>query len=168
MAEIPPGPNEWTDGQTSGQRVDPAERVGPPAVSLILVAVLGLLVNCSFVVVNFANHRNEPLRAPPTNMTQAEKDAFRRGQKSAPFIDVCCIGLPTVAVYGLILAGALSMQRLHSRGLAMTAAILAMLPCGPAILVGLPVGIWALVVLSNRDVALAFQPDSRRNQPDGW
>jgi hypothetical protein len=38
----------------------------------------------------------------------------------------------------------------------MVASIFAMLPCNPCCLLGLPIGIWALVVLSNEDVKDAF------------
>jgi hypothetical protein len=58
----------------------------------------------------------------------------------------------------VIFLGARKMQSLQSYGLAMTAAILAMLPCvSPCCLVGLPIGIWALVVLSDAEVKGAFR-----------
>ena len=48
-------------------------------------------------------------------------------------------------------------SKLRSRGLAMTAAILAMIPCfSPCCLLGLPFGIWALVVLSKPEVQSQF------------
>jgi hypothetical protein len=52
----------------------------------------------------------------------------------------------------------LKMKRLESHGLAVTASILAMLPCtSPCCIIGLPLGIWALVVLSKPEVKSAFR-----------
>ncbi len=46
---------------------------------------------------------------------------------------------------------------LQSYGFAMTASIIAMIPCiSPCCLLGLPFGIWALVVLSKPEVKSAF------------
>ena len=55
-----------------------------------------------------------------------------------------------------IFVGAMSMMRLRNRGLAITAAILALIAV-PGNLIGLPMGIWALVVLSRREVVEAFE-----------
>jgi len=57
----------------------------------------------------------------------------------------------------VIILGALKMQKLESFGFAMTASILAMIPCiSPCCLLGLPFGIWALVVLNKPEVKGAF------------
>ncbi|MEY2428203.1 MAG: hypothetical protein QOJ40_1088, partial [Verrucomicrobiota bacterium] len=62
-----------------------------------------------------------------------------------------------IAVSGLILFGGLKMKKLESHGLAMGASIIAMIPCiSPCCLVGLPIGIWAVVVLSKPEVKGAF------------
>jgi hypothetical protein len=56
-----------------------------------------------------------------------------------------------------ILFGALKMMRLQSYGWAMAAAILAVIPClSPCCCLGIPFGIWALVVLSKPEVKAAF------------
>jgi hypothetical protein len=57
----------------------------------------------------------------------------------------------------VMIVGGLKMMRLQSHGLATTASVLALLPCGPAGIIGLIVGIWSLVVLSRPDVKAAFQ-----------
>ena len=51
----------------------------------------------------------------------------------------------------------MKMKKLESYGWAMTASILALAPCiSPCCLVGLPIGIWALVVLAKPEVKSAF------------
>lgn len=49
------------------------------------------------------------------------------------------------------------MKQLQKWTLAVTASILAMIPClGPCCLIGIPIGIWALVVLFKPEVKSAF------------
>lgn len=61
-----------------------------------------------------------------------------------------------VAIGVVILMGATKMKRLENYGFAMAASILAMLPCSACCLIGLPIGIWSLVVLSKPEVKSAF------------
>ena len=58
----------------------------------------------------------------------------------------------------LILFGGIKMKKLESYGLVMAASILGMIPCfsSGCCLLGLPIGIWALVVLSKPEVKSAF------------
>jgi hypothetical protein len=60
-------------------------------------------------------------------------------------------------IHGVVLTGAIRMRQLKNYPLAVTAAILAMLPCNGCCIVGLPIGIWALVVLCDRSVRAAFR-----------
>jgi len=63
-----------------------------------------------------------------------------------------------LAVGVVILLGALKMKSLTSYGFAMASAVLAMIPCvSPCCLVGLPIGIWAVVVLNDPAVKSAFR-----------
>jgi hypothetical protein len=63
--------------------------------------------------------------------------------------------LALVAVPPLF-AGAIQMMRRRSYLLCVAVALLALLPWSPAWLVGLPVGIWALMVLNRPEVMAAF------------
>jgi hypothetical protein len=56
----------------------------------------------------------------------------------------------------LMILGAVSLRQLQSRWLALTGAVVAVLPWSPAWLLGLPMGIWALVVQNRREVENAF------------
>jgi hypothetical protein len=55
-----------------------------------------------------------------------------------------------------LVVGAVQMMRLRAYPLAVAAAILALVPWSPGWLLGLPFGIWALVVLHRREVKAAF------------
>ncbi|HUU52485.1 MAG TPA: hypothetical protein VMW92_05620 [Candidatus Heimdallarchaeota archaeon] len=62
-----------------------------------------------------------------------------------------------ILVAGFIIYAALKMKELNQWGLAMAASILAMIPCiSPCCIIGLPIGIWCLVVLTKPEVKAAF------------
>ena len=66
-------------------------------------------------------------------------------------------GLFALAMSILVLIGAAKMQSLRSFEFAFAAAILAMIPClTPCCVLGLPFGIWALVVLNKPEVKSQF------------
>ncbi len=65
----------------------------------------------------------------------------------------------SVLVGVFIIFGSLKMMKLQSRGLAMATAIVSMIPCltGCCCVLGLPFGIWALVVLNKPEVKSSFR-----------
>jgi hypothetical protein len=65
-------------------------------------------------------------------------------------------GLLGLAMSGFLIFGALKMRNLESHGLAMGAAIVAMIPCGGCCCIGLPVGIWALITLMKPEIKSQF------------
>ena len=74
------------------------------------------------------------------------------------------IGL-VMAVPGLILSfiiafGGLKMKNMQSYSMAMAGAVCAMLPCSCCCIIGIPLGIWALMTLMNEDIKLAFQANA--------
>jgi hypothetical protein len=67
------------------------------------------------------------------------------------------LGLVAAAMYAMVLVGAMRMKNLRSYGLSISAAVLAIVTCcSLCAVVGLPVGIWALVVLRSPEVKAAF------------
>ena len=53
--------------------------------------------------------------------------------------------------------GAVRMRKLESYPLAMTAAVLAILPCSGCCILSMPLGIWALVILLDAQVKESFR-----------
>jgi hypothetical protein len=90
--------------------------------------------------------------------------AYERGKATAPLLDCCLISVPTLAVYPLVIVAGMRMRQLQSRWLAILGAILAMLPCSPVMLLGLPVGIWSLIVMADPSVQAAFERPQRRRR----
>ncbi|MGE5194681.1 MAG: hypothetical protein ACM3U2_19495 [Deltaproteobacteria bacterium] len=86
---------------------------------------------------------------------------------------VAVFGLPLLLAFiasfviGIVMIiGALKMMRLESHRWAMTASILALLPCSPVSLLGLAAGIWSLIVLSRPGVAAAFEAQEAARRGD--
>jgi predicted lysophospholipase L1 biosynthesis ABC-type transport system permease subunit len=66
-------------------------------------------------------------------------------------------GVIGLIVAGIVGFGAMRMMQLRSWGLSLAVSILAMIPCiSPCCLMGIPIGIWALVVLNKPEVRAAF------------
>jgi hypothetical protein len=74
------------------------------------------------------------------------------------------LGIPALLAGVIMAFGGLGMILLRWRGMAIFAAVLALIPCLSAtscILIGLGAGIWALVVLANPEVKAAFNRTAR-------
>ncbi len=123
------------------------DQVNGPAIGLIITAVLGFLVQLAALLINV-------LGVSFGAMQSRRGDAWMNMFSGTIGIASSII---TMLIAGLILFGALKMKKLESYGWAMTASILALAPCiSPCCLVGLPIGIWALVVLAKPEVKSAF------------
>lgn len=69
-------------------------------------------------------------------------------------------------VGALCIIGGRRMLSMNGRGWAIVGCIAAMLPLGPAFLIGLPFGIWGLVLLLSPDVNKCFDRKKRRPRPE--
>jgi GYF domain 2 len=124
--------------------------VNAPAIALLVTAILGMAGNAIGLAMHMFGRGFMP---PAYGMNPEAMHIFEliNGPMGA------VIRIIPLAVSVLVLIGALRMQQLRSRGLAMTAAIVAMIPClSPCCLLGLPFGIWALIVLSKPEVQSQF------------
>ena len=77
------------------------------------------------------------------------------------------IGIIFAATGLLTFVGAKRMMRLHSYGLAVAAGVLQLVP-SPGSLLGLPMGIWALVVLTRHEVHVAFVEVMEKTPDTGY
>ena len=125
------------------------ERVSGPATALIVTGALGLALQLLGLVGNLIA-LSIPAMAPDPEMMPFDP-AF------GPGVNVG-FGILGLALAILIIVGAVKMKNLQSYSLAMTSAIVALVPCiSPCCCLGLPFGIWALVALSDAQVQAAFQ-----------
>jgi hypothetical protein len=138
----PPGPN-------------PAEAVKLPAIFLIIVGGIGVLAALVGIVQAAAG------------TSQAQMQQLLSDPNLPPALRSVMGGAQGVGIIGnifMLLAGGLQifggvkMMQLRSFGLAMAASIVALIPCwGSCCCIGIPVGIWALIVLNKPEVKTAFR-----------
>ena len=142
---------------------DPAtiiERLKVPAILLVILGVLGLLFTVvgpflkapmMDTMLQVFEKLNVPLNAAQRSQMEAAKTA---GLGLSDYFSLA-LGL---VVNTVILVGGLKMMKLQSWGLALASAILVMLPCGSCCcLIGLPIGIWAVIQLNKPEVKSAFR-----------
>jgi serine/threonine protein kinase len=147
QAGAPNQPVPPISGRPSGS-VNGADMVTIPAIGLMVTGVWKLFSALKVVV----------LYAWPVgwlNSVLSSTGLFHGSQLSAYLL--ISTFLFSVVPGVLILYGAVQMLRLRSHGWAVAAAILAIVACGLASLLGIPMGIWALVVLSRPGVQEAFR-----------
>jgi hypothetical protein len=131
-----------------------------PAKGLLVTAITGFFVVAIEFVTNVASILHPQAMVPPPGLDPMQQQWFDALQGFAGFIGVagivqCVIG----AIVGVVvLLGASKMQRLESYGLVYAACLLALVPCvSPCCCLGLPLGIWALVVLNKPEVKSYFR-----------
>ncbi len=132
-----------------------ASRVAGPATWLIVTAAIGI----ALAVFGAVGKQARLDRLPPVLRDAAGRELQFPFPVGDAAVALTVAGTTIRLLMGIIvLIGAVKMKRLESYGLAMASAILAMIPCtSPCCLLGLPFGIWALVVLSDTHVKAAFR-----------
>ncbi len=131
-------------------RVVAVQKANPPAIGLMITGGLGLGINLFSLVLHLVRTTQPP---PPQGIPPELANMIEMLNGPAGIIFVL-IGM---ALSAFVLFGGMQMQRLHSRGIAIAAAIIAIVPCtSPCCLIGIPIGIWALVILSKPEVRSQF------------
>jgi hypothetical protein len=129
---------------------DALQRVQGPAIGLIVTAALGFLGCLAGIGLNVLGFTAGAMEG-------------RESQDVPQWATMLTGGFGIVqSILGMVLSvviimGALKMKKLENYTFAIIATIIAMVPCiSPCCIVGLPVGIWALVVLNKPEVKGAF------------
>jgi hypothetical protein len=130
-------------GKMNGQAAD---AVKGPAIGLMVTAGLGGLGQLIGLVLNIAGTGFGAMAGGNEGMV----NMFSGG--------IGIVGsLIGLAMAGFIFYGASLMQKLQKYNMAMAASVIAMIPCiSPCCIIGLPIGIWAIVVLVKPEVKAAF------------
>ncbi len=133
------------------QNAAAVEQVSGPAIGLMAAAVLGFLGQVTGILVRMAGF----------SMWRSGYGMMPRGMPNwAMFMSGTlgfALGLVALGMSVLVFAAGLQMKQLRNYGLAMAGSIAAMVPCvSPCCWIGLPIGIWALVVLSKPEIKGAF------------
>lgn len=162
QAPPPPGtpqPEAPMDPQQLNQYA--LQKVKGPAIALMITGILGVVLgglnaiyNILMIMGMVGVAANDPnLSAEQANLMQS----------ISPFSGGAGVifSLIGIVISSLLILATVKMQRLQSFGFAMTMSILAMIPCiSPCCILGLPFGIWSLVVLNDAGVKAAFQQNA--------
>lgn len=122
---------------------DPATRVSAPAIGLIVTGGVGIVTTLIWMA----------LIGLFGVAILADPDA----REALPAVWIWMgLGVIALALSALVAYAGWQMRQLQSWWLAMAGAIIGMLPCSGCCILGLPIGIWAILVLIDNDVKRAF------------
>lgn len=134
---------------------DPDTRVSAPAVGLIVTGALGVVLWLMSLL----------LFGLGGVAALVDRDAADALPGFGVSVLLALVGL---ALSGLVIYAGLQMRKLQGWGLSMAGAIVAMIPCfGPCWILGLPIGIWAILVLIDEEVKRAFNGGYTPPPPGG-
>jgi hypothetical protein len=136
--------------QPSGSFAPAMDQVSGPGIGLIVTGALNIVFSILRAIMMIAGFGIGAMQGGANNPFQQQILALG-GTIGA----VTCV----IGVLGgiFVLVGGLKMRKCESYGLCMAASIVAMIPClSLCCFVGLPVGIWALVVVSKPEVKSSF------------
>ena len=133
-------------GEESEARSYAKSRLAGPAIALLIVSILSLVTFCLFGPIGVIANMNTPEFA---RKPEGERVANMIGQG---------VGVLVMILFNTIVTiGAFKMKSASSYGMAMTAAIVSMIPCcSPCYVLGIPFGVWALIVLMDEKVKAGF------------
>jgi hypothetical protein len=130
------------------------QSVKAPAIALLITAVLNSILALWKLVELTLLHSNPEFLSGMPQFDNPEMQKMLHLLSGPVGVASAAFGL---AMSVLVLIGALRMHALRSYSLALVASILAMVPCvTPCCVIGLPFGIWALVVLNKPEVRSQF------------
>lgn len=126
-------------------------KVNGPAIGLMATAGIGILLQLASIAMNMLG----------TGINMSNLGGSAGGSEAMAAMMSGTLGIISsilgILIGGLIIFGALKMRQLNNWGLSMAATVLAMIPClSPCCCLGLPIGIWALVVLLDDNVKRSF------------
>lgn len=165
-----PGDDHYDDyeGPAGDSRTDrirrAREKVSLPAIFLIILGLLSIFAAVAVLALVWIN---------PDVMLRGQYDTMKQWFPNQPLppyeewakqqqVTATVINLLRVVMSILMTVGAMKMRSLEGYGLAMTGAIIGIIPlCPNECCCATPFGIWAVIVLANSDVKRAFQMVAR-------
>jgi len=135
----------------------PQELVSTPALLLIINGALGVLLQLWSIGMSFVGSKQELDASMFPGMEPEMADMFVNLGNSMQGGGGLLMNVVFLGIAGFILFGGLKMKSLESHGLAMAAAIVSIVPCFACCCLGIPAGIWSLIVLMKPEVKAGFQ-----------
>ena len=121
----------------------------PPAISLIVLSALAIVLDLCVLTHAIVGDAPKMLR-----------DEGPDKGRELIVTNLVANGL-LIVIHAIVLYGSLQMLKVRSYASAMTAAIVSLFPfCSPVVLVGVPFGVWALLVLGRDGVKGTFRGET--------
>ncbi len=127
--------------------------VAAPAIALMVVGGISLALYLIQLILILAGVDVLGLRDQNLPGAPQQAQAFNAGRIAGGVSGM----IVAISWATTVLGAGIKMKNLQGYGYAMTGAIVAMLPCNVCCLLGLPFGIWSLVVLNKPEVKNAFR-----------
>jgi hypothetical protein len=126
----------------------------PPHLAVRGPAIGLLIVQSIWLAILFGSMIMQTVSMAPDILNKLENDpAFGVGQMIGVLLMFAALSLEVLTVYG-----AYCLLKLEKLPIARTAAIISLIPvCSGCYVLGIPFGIWALIVLSRPEVKAAFR-----------
>jgi hypothetical protein len=125
-----------------------SDQVSAPSVGILITGILGAALSFIGLIASLFETGIESIKSPELI------GEYARIAEGAAGVAFCFVGL---LVAGFIIYASLKMKALTQWSLCIAASIIAMIPCiSPCCIVGLPIGIWCLVVLTKPEVRASF------------
>ena len=131
--------------------VGAAQQVQGPALGLMIAAGIGLVFTLLGLAMNALGMGMGALNNVAEGGPGARYMQYMTGGVGIVF------NLIALAVAGFIIWAAMQMKQLRNWNMAAAASVVAMIPCiSPCCIIGLPIGIWSLIVLMKPEVKSSF------------
>lgn len=145
--------DDYEERPRQGGMARAAQKVSLPAIFMMILGGLGLAFAIVRTVADIMMGDEALNQGPFAPKDPAMKDFQKTMMIVGPILNVIWATI--------VFFGGLFMKRLQKRGFVMFASVWAMLPCSLCCLGGIPLGIWALVVLNDETVRRAFERSAR-------
>ncbi len=145
--QVPPSPPTPAVPAPPG-RPDVSNQVSGPAIGLLITGIIGAIFSLAgFFSISIGTGLSTLWwEGFPDRFEELWEGAFGIGGS-----------LVAICVAAFIIYAALKMREQSQWGLAVAASVLAMIPCiSPCCIIGLPIGIWSLIILTKPEIRAAF------------
>ncbi|MGB2763451.1 MAG: hypothetical protein WBC02_12090 [Candidatus Aminicenantaceae bacterium] len=134
---------------------DASKQVSGPSVGLLVTGIIGAFFSFLGLILSFFGTGFFTIWRDKVGEKYFGKEDFVEGFfEGVAGVASSIVG---ILVAAFIIYAALKMKELNQWGLCVAASVLAMIPCiSPCCILGLPIGIWCLVILMRPEVKEAF------------
>lgn len=124
---------------------------------LLLFAQIALTVSgydATLKILEWSEQQQPP--GPGREKAKQQVEEARVRDRNPEYIQAGIFGVVSFTLNLLVVVGGFRMQSFSGRTLAIVGAVCAIIPINSCCCIGIPVGIWALIVLMNPDVKAVF------------